>query len=150
MLCRQVEAAHGLPVDSVRLPVVLNLSLGLTAGPRDGTGLLERFLDALATHASTGLGPVHAVLPTGNHRMARLRATLRPQGRIGWQLPPDDATQTPLEIWGPVRPSRPDWPMRIGLTPPGGPEARPAFAPPPSPARCATGGGATWGGRSIG
>lgn len=130
MLCRQVEAAHGLPVDSVRLPVVLNLSLGLTAGPRDGTGLLERFLDALATHASTGLGPVHAVLPTGNHRMARLRATLRPQGRIGWQLPPDDATQTPLEIWGPVRPTRPDWPMRIGLTPPGGAEARTGFVAP--------------------
>ena len=130
MLCRQVEAAHGLPVDSVRLPVVLNLSLGLTAGPRDGTGLLERFLDALATHASTGLGPVHAVLPTGNHRMARLRATLRPQGRIGWQLPPDDATQTPLEIWGPVRPTRPDWPMRIGLTPPGGTEARTRFCAP--------------------
>ncbi len=130
MLCRQVEGARGLPADSVRLPVVLSLSLGLTAGPRDGTGLLERFLDALATHGSTGLGPVHAVLPTGNHRMARLRATLRPQGTIGWQLPPDDATQTPLEIWGPIRPTRPDWPMRVGLTPPGGAEARTGFAAP--------------------
>ena len=119
-------------MDSVRLPVVLNLSLGLTAGPRDGTGLLERFLDALATHASTGLGPVHAVLPTsGNHRTARLRATTASPGQDrGWQLPPDDATQTPLEIWGPVRPSRPDWPMRIGLTPPGGTEARTHFCAP--------------------
>ncbi|WP_405402286.1 hypothetical protein [Paracoccus sp. Ld10] len=127
MLCRQVEAARSLPRNSVRLPVVLNLSLGLTAGPRDGTGLVERFLDALATHTSAKLGPVHVVLPTGNHRMARLRATLRPQGVIGWQVPPDDATQTPLEIWGPVRADHPDEPMRIGLTPPSRTQARTAF-----------------------
>ncbi|MDN5569446.1 MAG: hypothetical protein L0G27_11995, partial [Paracoccus sp. (in: a-proteobacteria)] len=101
-LCRLIETRRGLPANSVRLPVVLNISLGLTAGPRDGSSVIERLLDAVADHKADDLGPVHVVLPSGNHRMARLRATMQPGGTLGWQVPPDDQTVTPLEIWGPV------------------------------------------------
>ena len=118
-LCRAVERARGLAPGSVRLPVVLNLSLGLTAGPRDGSGLVERFLDAICDMAAPDLGPVRVVLPAGNHRMGRMRATLRPGTPLDWDLPPDDRTDTPLEIWGPVL-ARPDAPrMQLCLAGPG-------------------------------
>jgi|GEM_PF-1205154 len=118
-LCRLIEARRGLPVNSVRLPVVLNISLGLTAGPRDGSSVIERLLDAVAEHQSDDLGPVHAVLPSGNHRMARLRATMQAGGTIGWHLPPDDQTDTPSEVWGPVHPAKPETPLQLGLQGPG-------------------------------
>ncbi|MBU2957226.1 hypothetical protein [Paracoccus sp. C2R09] len=118
-LCRQVESHRGLPANSVRLPVVLNISLGLTAGPRDGSSLIERFLDAVSGHVAPDLGPVRIVLPSGNHRMARLRATLPVGRRLEWNLPPDDRTVTPLEIWGPVLAAPPASPMQITLDGPG-------------------------------
>ncbi|MEO1960287.1 MAG: hypothetical protein ABGW82_04830, partial [Paracoccus sp. (in: a-proteobacteria)] len=71
-LCRLVEARRGLSAGSVRLPVVINLSFGLTAGARDGSSLLERFMDAVSAVAAADLGPVHFVLPTGNNRQSRL------------------------------------------------------------------------------
>lgn len=130
LLCRQIEAQHGLAHGQVRLPVVLNLSLGLTAGPRDGSSLIEQVLDGISDHCADDLGPVHVVLPTGNHRLARMRGTMRPGGHLGWHLPPDDRTPTPLEVWGPVLTHPPSTPMQLGLTPPGGAEALTAFVTP--------------------
>ena len=126
-LCRLIEARRGLPLNSVRLPVVLNISLGLTAGPRDGSSVIERLLDQVAEYPSDDLGPVHVVLPSGNHRMARLRGVLQPGGTLGWQLHPDDRTVTPLEVWGPVHALRPERPMQIGLSGPGLERAWTAF-----------------------
>lgn len=126
-LCRLIEARRDLPPNSVRLPVVLNISLGLTAGPRDGCSVIERLLDQVAEYPSDDLGPVNVVLPSGNHRMARLRGVLQAGGTLGWQLPPDDRTVTPLEVWGPVHPERPERPMQIGLSGPGLDRAWTAF-----------------------
>lgn len=128
-LCRWIEAKRGLPENSLRLPLVINLSYGVTAGPKDGMGLIERFQDAVAAesdHDDT-LGPVRFVVPTGNHRLSRGRAFLTPDETIAWHLPPDDATPTFAEIWGPVRDTLPDEPMQITLTTPGGAAARTAF-----------------------
>lgn len=123
MLNRRIAAAHGLPPGSVRLPLVINLSLGLTAGPRDGSTRIERLMDAICDREAPDLGPVHVVLPTGNHRAARMRASLAPGGQLGWQMPPCDTTPTVIEAWGPPA-SRPPC---LVLTPPGGPDCPTRF-----------------------
>ncbi|WP_207100799.1 hypothetical protein [Paracoccus shandongensis] len=129
-LCRFIEARRGLPRGRVRLPVVINLSLGLTAGPRDGSTLLERFMDAVSAMEEADLGPVHFVLPMGNHRQGRLRARLRPGQSIGWRLPPDDTTINAIEIWGPPHDHPPRGELQVTLTPPGQPPATTAFTRP--------------------
>lgn len=126
-LCRFLEARGGLAENTVRLPVVINLSMGVTAGPRDGSTLLERFMDALSEAEAPGLGPVHVVLPMGNHRQARLRARLKPGTAIAWHLPPDDPTINAVEIWGPPRPGAP---LQVTLTGPGLAPATTAFNAP--------------------
>ncbi|MCZ0961379.1 hypothetical protein [Paracoccus benzoatiresistens] len=118
-LCRFIEGKHGLSHGDVRLPVVINLSLGLTAGPHDGSTLLERFMDAVSETRTPDLGPVHFVLPMGNHRQDRLRAKLRRGQSIGWRLPPDDATINAVEIWGPPQDHPPRGDLQVTLTPPG-------------------------------
>lgn len=118
-LCRFVERRLDRPEGSVRLPVVVNLSFGLTAGARDGSSLLELFMDAVSAEAAPDLGRVHFVLPTGNHRLSRLHARLTPGEDLGWRLPPDDRTVTALEIWGPERAGLPDDKLQITLAAPG-------------------------------
>lgn len=119
-LCRFIEKhTPGRAPGSVRLPVVINLSFGLTAGARDGSSLLELFMDAVSAAGAPDLGPVHFVLPTGNHRLARLHARLKPGEDLGWRLPPDDRTLTALEIWGPVRDGLPDDKLQVTLRAPG-------------------------------
>lgn len=132
-LCRFIEARRKTPGDPVRLPVVINISLGLTAGPRDGSTLFEQFMDAVSRDGVPGLGPVHFVFPAGNHRQARLRARLRPGQPIAWRLPPDDATISAIEIWGPPRnagPSGPGTALQVTVKPPGMAEATTAFTAP--------------------
>lgn len=118
-LCRLIEHRRNLPQGSVRLPVVINISLGLTAGSRDGASILERFMDAVSQAGSPDLGQVHFVLPTGNHRQSRLCARLRPGQDIGWRLPPDDPTINAIEVWGPPLPHAPRGDLQVTLTLPG-------------------------------
>ncbi|MDP5307004.1 hypothetical protein [Paracoccus spongiarum] len=118
-LCRLIETRKGLPAGSVRLPVVVNISFGLTAGARDGSSLFEQFMDAVSAGGIAGLGKVHFVLPTGNHRLARLHARMTPGEDLGWRLPPDDRTVTGLEIWGPARQGLPAAKMQVSLAAPG-------------------------------
>lgn len=100
----------------VRPQVVVNLSLGITAGSDDGSALITRLQDAIAEGASDDLGQVHFVLPTGNHRQDCLQAHLAAGQGIGWQVPPADLTPTALEIWGAPNEALP----RLSLAPPGG------------------------------
>ncbi|TBN40396.1 hypothetical protein EYE42_08345 [Paracoccus subflavus] len=132
-LCRFIETRRKPNAAVVRLPVVINISLGLTAGPRDGSTPLERFMDAVSEHGVPGLGPVHFVFPVGNHRQARLRARLRPGETIAWRLPPDDPTINAVEIWGPPRTpgaSGPGPVLQVTLKPPGMAPATTAFTVP--------------------
>ena len=90
---RRLAEALGRPP----LPVVVNLSYGVTAGPKDGSGLVEGFQRLIAERGADGVGPVRFVLPMGNHRQGRLRARIPAGGTpgertIAWQVPPDDAT----------------------------------------------------------
>lgn len=109
-----------------QVPMVVNLSLGITAGGDDGSGPLPRLLDRIASafHDGTGpLGPVRFVLPTGNHRHDRLRGSLHPDTSIGWHIPPADPTANAAEIW--TRPGQgpdaaPVGPPRVTVTTPAG------------------------------
>lgn len=132
-LCRFIEAKRDLTEGDVRLPVVITISMGVTAGPRDGSTLLERFMDAVSEEGVQGLGPVHFVLPSGNHRLARLRARLRPGQSIAWRLPADDPTINAVEIWAPPRAPGAPLPgpaLQVTLAPPGLAPATTAFAAP--------------------
>ncbi|MCF3974363.1 hypothetical protein L1965_11850 [Paracoccus sp. EGI L200073] len=129
-LCRFIEKRQGRDHGSVRLPVVINLSYGVTAGARDGSSLLELFMDAVSQSGAPDLGDIHFVLPTGNGRLERLSGVLSPGDELGWRLPPDDRTMTPLEIWGPTRAGLESELMQIVLTAPGHNPVATAFSGP--------------------
>lgn len=96
-LAREMSRVAGR---AVAPPLVVNLSLGVTAGADDGSALLSRLQDAVTKIRKWELGPIFFVVPTGNSRQARLRAKLQQGGSIGWRIPPADPTLNALEIWG--------------------------------------------------
>ncbi|QBX33930.1 hypothetical protein E4191_03805 [Paracoccus liaowanqingii] len=96
-LAREMSAQAGR---TVRPSLVVNLSLGVTAGADDGSARLTRLQDAIATRTGWELGPIFFVLPTGNHRQDRLRGRLDAGQEIGWHIPPADPTLNAIEIWG--------------------------------------------------
>ena len=72
------------------LPVVINLSFGVLAGPKDGSSPIEQVFDALSVEnlGLPGVGPVHIVVPMGNGRLEQCIAKLeegkpRDLGQIG-------------------------------------------------------------------
>lgn len=88
------------------MPVVINLSYGFTAGPHDGTHPIERALVAIVELWQQATGaPVRLVLPAGNHRQARLHASVafgsEPVVDLPWRIQPDDHTPSHVEIWLP-------------------------------------------------
>lgn len=80
--------------------VVVNLSFGTLAGPHDGTSLLETAMEQLL---ALSCGRLSIVLAAGNSYQARTHANVRlpPMGEatLHWQVLPDDATQSFLELW---------------------------------------------------
>lgn len=86
--------------------LVINMSFGSTAGPHDGTSLLERGIDMLiAQERKERSGrSIELVLPAGNHFLADLHGavTLTSAARSGtfqWEIMPDDTTENYLELW---------------------------------------------------
>lgn len=79
-------------------PVVVNLSYGLAAGPKDGSGFLNaRLRDWLDQHPTARL-----FMPAGNDGLARGHAVLTPgdgRGAICWIVPPGGAHSTFAEVW---------------------------------------------------
>ncbi|MDO5612603.1 MAG: hypothetical protein Q4G14_05100 [Paracoccus sp. (in: a-proteobacteria)] len=126
-LCRQTEERRGLAPGTVRMPLVINISYGLTAGPRDGSSLLERFMDALSHSGPHDLGPIRFVLPMGNHRQAMLCGRLRRGQGLTWRLQPGDHTDSAVEIWGPRLPAPPTRPFVLHLAAPGQPPVPTSF-----------------------
>jgi len=116
------------------LPVVINFSSGILAGPRDGTHPIELAIDARIKGRAA---PTDVVLPSGNSRLSRLHAkiSLPANGKNGnerklqFRVLPDDKTCSYLEIWLPALPKRSNevW-MELTLTSPGGQESEPLLA----------------------
>ncbi len=112
------------------LPVVINFSSGILAGPRDGTQPIELAIDDRIRRRRTKMAPTDVVLPSGNSRLSRLHAriSLAPSGQdedskeLQFRVLPDDRTCSYLEIWLPARDkawSEDGW-MDLTLKPPGG------------------------------
>jgi hypothetical protein len=91
------------------LPIVINLSYGTIAGPHDGTGVLEAAIDQWIT-AREHAAPLRAVLPAGNHYLARCHGHFKlrhaskghhPTKELRWRVQPDDKAASITEIWLP-------------------------------------------------
>jgi hypothetical protein len=119
----QIAAQEG----TAPLPIVVNLSYGIIAGPHDGTAPLEAAIDQLVVSRAT---PLRVVLPAGNHYLARCHARFRmrkaqpPNVRIEplrWRVQPDDQSLSIMEIWLPYStPTQPVPKVEVRITTPGG------------------------------
>ncbi len=83
--------------------VVVNLSYGTMAGAHDGHSIIEQAIDELIELRD---GQLNVVLPAGNSYEARCHAVLtlghdNMAGTLWWNVLPDDATPSFLEIWLP-------------------------------------------------
>lgn len=113
------------------LPLIVNFSYGLYAGPKDGSHLLEREMRRLVEHRNRNpKTPTAVVLPAGNTYLARVTAAmaLAPGAKdaVDWVVLPDCGTPSFLEIWVDGTAGAP---IDIQITPPGGsaaPVAMPA------------------------
>lgn len=107
------------------VPLIINFSYGLSAGPKDGTHPLELALNQLIEHRNTRASTC-LVLPAGNS--FRARTTARMDLKTGqaesldWIVLPDDPTPNYLEIWLDREIGTDDKasPIEVILTPPGG------------------------------
>ena len=132
-----MEFHHGGGSHAVAgFPIVLNLSYGRQAGPKDGTLALQRYMAALnASRKTERRAPVRIVMPAGNDNLERGTAHLTPDGAatasLVWRLVPEDRTSSFAEIWteslrGPKMPAGSPCPMAIGLAIPGGADCSPS------------------------
>ncbi len=98
------------------LPIVINLSYGNTAGPHDGTSLIERAIDQILAIWKAAVGPIEIVLPSGNSYLSRCHAQFRfrppapspappEKVQLHWRVLPDDKTASYLQIWLPYQPT---------------------------------------------
>lgn len=107
-------------------PIVINLSYGLHAGPKDGSMALERYItDLVARRTAEGKAPVRVVLPAGNENLdqGHARVTLRaeqPSHQFDWRILPEDQTANYLEIWSDVVKGNAPLPLSIKVTAPDG------------------------------
>jgi hypothetical protein len=90
------------------LPVVVNFSYGLLAGPHDGTHAIELAFDRILRQHNTTPGnkPMRVVIPSGNSHLARAHATVSFQANgdeatLPLRVLPDDLTPSFVEIWLP-------------------------------------------------
>ncbi|MGH8432258.1 MAG: hypothetical protein ACREUF_17835, partial [Solimonas sp.] len=113
------------------LPVVINLSYGLIAGPHDGKLALEAAIDTLIAWRKAKGGELEVILPAGNNYLSRCHACvsfakMKSVESLSWRIQPDDRTLSFMEVRLPSLPgtstgSR----LALTLTPPGGTESLP-------------------------
>lgn len=88
----------------IAIPLVINLSYGILAGPKDGSGTLESVMEHLS-HLSPndipGIAEVQFVLPMGNGRQSQTAAHLdgAETNAVTLRLIPDDKTPSFVELW---------------------------------------------------
>ncbi|MFZ5961968.1 S8 family serine peptidase [Thalassococcus sp. BH17M4-6] len=111
-----------------KAPVIVNISLGMLAGPKDGTRFTEYQIsqEAMNWQAVTGQ-PVRVVWSFGNNRLSRQVArfdydTANPRHAtdrgIVWRAQPDDLTPSYMEVR--TDPDTPTEDLQVHLTAPDG------------------------------
>jgi hypothetical protein len=112
--------------NTTQLPVVVNLSYGLIAGPHDGSAPLEAAIDQLIALRPA---PLRVVVPTGNAYLARCHTEFRlpkPGGpnpsieELRWRVQPDDRAGSSMEIWLPFPTTAPPPTVDLRVTTPAG------------------------------
>ena len=110
-------------------PIIINLSYGLQAGPKDGYMLIERVINYVNEKAEETGRPIRVILPAGNDLLSEGAAKFTfgdpPQSELDWRLQPEDQTPNYAEIWSDLiegaGPKAPEHPLGVCLTPPNGP-----------------------------
>ena len=112
----------------IGFPIVLNLSFGKLAGPRDGRDMIGQVLDELnALRQAQGRAPVILSLPAGNENLERGNISARlaagAEVEFDWRLVPEDQSANFVEIWaqGETAQATGPSPLEIQVVPPGGP-----------------------------
>jgi len=99
-----IDRADQLANGKGALPIVVNVSYGLIAGPHNGTSIIELAIDELI-RARNGIAPFLVVLPAGNNLLSRCHASFLLESShprvLRWRVQPDDRTPSFLEIWLP-------------------------------------------------
>ncbi len=109
-------------------PIVLNMSYGQQAGPKDGRSNFEKAVQKLSASRPAG-APLQVVMPAGNDNLMRCNA-LRKVRRNGyfkekWRLQPDDHSSNFVEVWTGRTTRRCDRnPLEIRVIPPDFPAPR--------------------------
>lgn len=109
------------------LPLVVNLSYGISGGPHDGSGLLEAAFEEMVADRNSR-APTSLVMPSGNMFQDQLFARLTDQhfidqgdgskqAELQWLIPAEDRTSTYLELWYPPG-TRPE-DVQVSVLPPG-------------------------------
>ncbi len=104
---------------SRRAPLVVNISYGVLAGPKDGTGLIEQEIARMVAARNAEGVPTVVVLPAGNGYRDNCHAGLMLEpgatGDLTLRVQPDDQSVSFAEIWlnGMER-------LRLRITPPQG------------------------------
>lgn len=85
------------------VPVVINISYGFLAGPKDGSGFLESEIARRLAWRSKHTAPSYAVIPAGNgfrdRTHARLELSPGETRSVSLRLQPQDRSTSFVEIW---------------------------------------------------
>jgi hypothetical protein len=117
--------------DEPPLPVVINFSYGVTAGPHDGTSVVEQEID----EGIGKKGELTFILPAGNAQLSRGHARVCWNGAaddpdddpavLPWRVLPNGLTTSQLEIWLPRREKGNGDRVRITIETPAGLQSEP-------------------------
>lgn len=110
-------------------PIVINLSYGLQAGPKDGEMLIEKVMRAIEKRAAEMDRPVRIILPAGNDLQSEGAALFDLSNGdvdgVEWRIKPEDHTPNYAEVWSDVIKNDggddPVHPLSLMLAPPSGP-----------------------------
>ncbi|MCC8963383.1 hypothetical protein H8A95_13975 [Bradyrhizobium sp. Pear76] len=97
--------ADHLKEDKPPVPLVINFSYGLLAGPKDGSQYLEKALADLVHHRNKrhqNPNLTRLVMPAGNSYRTRAAAKLelgKEVQHLDWVIRPDDGATNYVEIW---------------------------------------------------
>lgn len=105
-LIDRADALRGKDGAPVRVSLVITLSFGASAGPKDGTGFLEGEIRRHVVARNAGGAPTAIVIAAGNDFRARRRAVMTVERNatraVDWCVQPADRTPGFLEIRVPV------------------------------------------------
>lgn len=110
-------------------PIVINMSYGLKAGPKDGHMLVEEVIRAATRHGDETGRPIRVILPAGNDLLsegvAEFDLTAGEPVTLDWRVRPEDHTPNFAEIWSEALDGdggkAPLHPLALSVSPPDGP-----------------------------